>query len=390
MNPLEEPLSPISIGSHTTESGDSAHDFDSAYYSSSTDPSVKNLSPPTNAIETLISDVQNLDFSEQSSSPPMTALEPSISLSAESVASNTSTLSINSISTVIVHGLLKENGVDVPLSFNRFDPPPVAPFLYTDHNVHPGSQNGLPVPMPTLSLPPPGDLNIEITLADGVECADFGLELSVEGSILSSGPGTSAPSVPPLSMRMAATRAVMLEKEAWFYDHLQILQGSVIPRCYGLFEATLDWSKIEFLVHPDTNTVLKAEYAQWWENRNENIMKPNRIVILLLERLSTVHLPNDEPMSDADRVELSELFEEISKFSVDHRNVGYESVSRALDSPPGLPSLCSPHLGKIYKWRVSNFYDSRKSNSNPRIIQQCNEIDVASLVWNLMNGNYLS
>ena len=89
------------------------------------------------------------------------------------------------------------------------------------------------------------------------------------------------------------------------------------------------------------------------------------------------------------RVELSGLFEEISQFSVDHLNVGYESVSRALDSPPGLPSLCSPHLGKIYKWRVSNFYGSRKSNGNPRIIQQCNERNVKSLVWNLKNGNYL-
>ena len=76
------------------------------------------------------------------------------------------------------------------------------------------------MPMPSLSLPPPRDLGIEVMLIDSVEYADFGLELSVKGSILSSGLGTLAPSIPPLSMRMAATRAVMLEKEVWFYYYL--------------------------------------------------------------------------------------------------------------------------------------------------------------------------
>ena len=70
------------------------------------------------------------------------------------------------------------------------------------------------MPMPSLSLPPSKDLSIEVMLTDGVKYADFGLELSIKGSILSSGLGTLVLSIPPLSMRMAATRAVMLEKEA--------------------------------------------------------------------------------------------------------------------------------------------------------------------------------
>ena len=84
----------------------------------------------------------------------------------------------NSISTVVVHGLLKENGVDGPLSFHRYDLPLVTPTIF-DQDVDPRSRDGLPVPTPSLSLPSPGDLSIEITLAGGAECLEFGLEIAV-------------------------------------------------------------------------------------------------------------------------------------------------------------------------------------------------------------------
>lgn len=109
------------------------------------------------------------------------------------------------------------------------------------------------------------------------------------------------PSIPPLSMGIAATRASMLEKEAWFYDHLQILQGSVVPRCYGLFEAPLEWNKTKSLVHPTTNTVWKSAPTLWWKEQNESYVKPNHIVILLLERLSSDHPPYMQLMPEADR-----------------------------------------------------------------------------------------
>lgn len=92
-------------------------------------------------------------------------------------------------------------------------------------------------------------------MAGGVECLEFGLEIAVDGCILSSSLGILLPSIPPLLVRVAATRAMMLEKEAWFYDRLQILQGSIVPRCYSLFEAPMKWSKIKTLVPPMMNAV---------------------------------------------------------------------------------------------------------------------------------------
>ena len=76
------------------------------------------------------------------------------------------------------------------------------------------------MPIPSLSLSPPRDLNIGIMLAGRVEELDFGFQLSVDSSILLSGQKSSVPSVLPLSIRIAATRAMMLEKEVWLYDNL--------------------------------------------------------------------------------------------------------------------------------------------------------------------------
>ena len=92
-------------------------------------------------------------------------------------------------------------------------------------------------------------------MAGRAECLEFGLEIAVDGCILSSSLGILLPSIPPLLVRVAATRAMMLEKEAWFYDRLQILQGSIVPRCYSLFEAPMKWSKIKTLVPPMMNAV---------------------------------------------------------------------------------------------------------------------------------------
>lgn len=44
----------------------------------------------------------------------------------------------NAISTVVIHGLLKENGVDAPLFFNHFDQPPITPTIF-NHDIDPRS-----------------------------------------------------------------------------------------------------------------------------------------------------------------------------------------------------------------------------------------------------------
>ena len=71
-----------------------------------------------------------------------------------------------------------------------------------------------------------------------------------------------------------------IAREAWFYEELLDLQGSVIPRCYGYFEADLP-------AEPSFREAMH-ENRHLYLDREEEVQepfKPNRIGILLLERL---------------------------------------------------------------------------------------------------------
>ncbi|KAI0030983.1 hypothetical protein K488DRAFT_71785, partial [Vararia minispora EC-137] len=58
-------------------------------------------------------------------------------------------------------------------------------------------------------------------------------------------------SLPPLVVKVARRdRVGSLAREAWFYDEMECIQGSVIPRCYGWFELVLgDGDRVPVLEH---------------------------------------------------------------------------------------------------------------------------------------------
>lgn len=87
----------------------------------------------------------------------------------------------------------------------------------------------------------------------------------------------------PLCVKIAfPSERAALSQEAWFYDDLQVVQGSVIPTCYGYFEETLPLDAS--LCHP--------EHCDRFPTRRDGQgVVPGRIGILLLERLSNEHLP---------------------------------------------------------------------------------------------------
>lgn len=86
-----------------------------------------------------------------------------------------------------------------------------------------------------------------------------------------------------------------LSAEAWYYDDLQLVQGSAIPLCYGYFEATL----------PTTAELALPEHAERFPTYPVTLstnhalappdIVPGRIGILLLERLSDERLPLNQP-----------------------------------------------------------------------------------------------
>lgn len=79
-----------------------------------------------------------------------------------------------------------------------------------------------------------------------------------------------------------------LSQEAWFYDDLQALQGSVIPGCYGYFEHTL----------PSDTKLCRSDHEDRFKEPIDGKSIPGRIGILLLERLSGEHLPLRVPLDE--------------------------------------------------------------------------------------------
>ena len=94
--------------------------------------------------------------------------------------------------------------------------------------------------------------------------------------------------IPPLVIKLGFQyQRAEISSEAWFYEELLDLQGSVIPRCYGYFEADLP-AGYHFLDAQHDERHLYRRYEE------EDVdVKRNRIGVLLLERLGEPLPPGD-------------------------------------------------------------------------------------------------
>ncbi|KAF9505056.1 hypothetical protein BS47DRAFT_581164 [Hydnum rufescens UP504] len=92
------------------------------------------------------------------------------------------------------------------------------------------------IPRPPSTLPEPGDVHVQVIFGEekGWGRSSFVHEVNVL-------PTTTLPAhLPPLVLKVARSkRRAEIGREAWFYDELECLQGVVLPRCYGWFEAEL-------------------------------------------------------------------------------------------------------------------------------------------------------
>lgn len=146
------------------------------------------------------------------------------------------------------------------------------------------------------SLPPPGDVCLELTLDELIASGGTGHVYSVTVS------GLQAYSVPPLVAKVARRgRRGHLAREAWFYDELAALQGVSFARCFGWFEAEVEdetavipWRK-ETQMGPSMDSIssgVESELRSWGVALASLGSATNVISVLLLERLSDEHLPS--------------------------------------------------------------------------------------------------
>ena len=190
--------------------------------------------------------------------------------------------------TVVLHGLcINSDGKDVSCLLSRMSPAPVRPFLFKamDGSSPPAR------PVRPSSLPPPGHLQLELTLASKLGSGRVGHVYALDDSKTKiSASSNSDVFVHPLVVKVGGRHPSLstdLEKEAWNYGEMECIQGVVIPRCYGIFQARL----------PEDGMQVKP-----WSDKGhaETTVQNALISVLVLERVGG-HLAMPMKLSEDDK-----------------------------------------------------------------------------------------
>ncbi|KAF8516611.1 hypothetical protein JB92DRAFT_2909592 [Gautieria morchelliformis] len=325
----------------------------------------------------------------------------------------------NAFSSLIIGGLIKINGVQVPLTLSKTISKPGKPLLASaECFANPGGL--LPVRPPS-KLPPPGNLCLHVSLEP--ERLGYGRVGSVYPLRIDD---NNQYTLPSLVIKVAARRrSDDLAREAWFYEEMEDIQGVAIARCYGFFTAeieqnseVLDWAESDadcdeeevdvrgeaspseddgdtddtwnLYAWTDSDDLVMEEFS--WEavfKRNDErrklreklrqerrdkrarIIKPTRadpasvcnrsdktfLSVLVLERLGDV-MPIGVPL-DAFKPDVREIYSDMGRFGIEHIDIRWRNI---LAAPAIDQSIVCPYHGHKHQWRVVDFDLSRKSN----------------------------
>ena len=153
---------------------------------------------------------------------------------------------------------------------------------------------------PPSQLPTPRQQQLEATLGQPLGYGRSSVVYALEDVKVSGlDPGTV---VPPLVVKIARRhRLPWITREAWFYEEMECLQGSVVPYCYGMFTMELgdllDESSTprlsvpaldKYPVRVDQNNDTELEYFECHSMHplfKEQIKRRDVISVLILERV---------------------------------------------------------------------------------------------------------
>ncbi|KAF9505045.1 hypothetical protein BS47DRAFT_580721 [Hydnum rufescens UP504] len=265
-------------------------------------------------------------------------------------------MGLNAISALTIHGLITDSdGTNIPITVHRAVAPlDLVPFL----NLASVAARDRPpkpyIPRPTSTLPEPGDLHAHLIFGEqkGWGRSSFVHEVNVL-------PTTTLPAcLPPLVLKVARSkRRAEIAREAWFYDELECLQGVVLPRCYGWFEAELmeGQSFGPWMTATRRSSDTESSNPEWRFKGSKQLKEMsesrNYVSVLLLEKVGST-LPMGVPLADDLVQGIYDIFGEIAELGVDHRDIRYSNILAAPQGPATLPSVPSPFTGRIYTHRI--------------------------------------
>ncbi|KAI0760805.1 hypothetical protein C8Q74DRAFT_1372599 [Fomes fomentarius] len=283
-----------------------------------------------------------------------------------------SPLQLNTVTSLIVQGLIVDNnGVDLDLSIPRdeYDKPAMNVSFEDNRRC----LSYIPTGTPT-SLEPPDD-NFELVLKLGACLSQGERHLVFKVTPLNGEPWN----IPKLVLKVALEhQGRHLGNEAAMYKRLQALQGSVIPRCYGFFRRYVNL--MEYMVKPWGPEVTYPRELDEFDLPNERAT----LTVLLLEQVGG-HV-SCAPVPKGLKRALYDMDKELFNYGVYFGDWRYDNVVYAPKSPPGLPSLPSPLLNRVFKYRLIDLEDAVVTNIKAKLGHRQDKDRINWILTQMENG----
>lgn len=258
------------------------------------------------------------------------------------------------------------------------------------------------VPHPPRPAPrsPQGNLRLALDIGRELGHGRVGRVYEAEIDLSVSSPNVEKLILPPLVVKISRRgMASALLPEAQTYNDMEVLQGAVIPRVYGLFTGILS-DDTHFI--PWDEEDLNDDESTPDHYRNLNLMKdvlpPDSVSVIVMERLGG-HIPKGQyAQSDLYVVKLSSsasclmlfdpcsdemyaMYKDIASMGIYHIDVRYGNILLAPESSP-LTARNSPNWGKPYRFRIIDFHKAVRTN----VIIETAALDQCNAIFALLSG----
>ncbi|CAL1713768.1 unnamed protein product [Somion occarium] len=190
------------------------------------------------------------------------------------------------------------------------------------------------------NLPPPGDLHASLRLGRQIASGRAGTVYVVELDEDASSPELTAATLPRLVVKIChPTTYYRISREAFQYEEMESLQGTVIPRYYGLFQVTLEpgvmfryWFMEKLYGGKGSNDSDEEDHSEF----------PRCLTVLVLEYISEEFLPVRRRLKDNDTEEIKEMFRELARLGVWQPDIQQDDILFEIEN--------NRHLRAMFKW----------------------------------------
>ncbi|KAI0314184.1 hypothetical protein OF83DRAFT_469856 [Amylostereum chailletii] len=303
-------------------------------------------------------------------------------------------LNLNSIGSLTINGILNRNGTPCPARLTRVNIPKdlVKAEVFPYEEFDPTSVYREVPSRPESVLPPSECLHATATIGEKKGAGSNAVVHELNKVRIRNSPHPVR--IPPLVVKIAFTNRVeMLAREAWFYDEMESLQGSVIPRCYGWFEMDLrttspddapytifNWPKFAADPDPETET---GELPH--PMLTERASRQDILSIIVLEKLRGPFGRNPSGLFPrGSKKDIRGLFSEVQALSINLvPDISENNILRAARPSALQPAVEAPHFKGKHKYRLVDFGMATKSNRTPASLSQDHFSEVIQMFENI-------